>query len=121
MGYAALRLKDYSKARACLWESLLLFQNAGMAAGQQRSLDRFGEMAAAEGHWDLAARLFAAADAARRASALTLSPNERSEYDRLFGSLRLALGAVPFAAAWAEGAALTLQEAATLACPETET
>ena len=115
MGYAALRLKDYPQARALLRESLLIFQDIGIEAGRQRSLDRFGEIAAAEGDWERAVLLLAAADAARRALSLTLTPAERGEYDRLFDSLRLALGPAPYAAAWAAGAALPFDEAVALA------
>jgi predicted ATPase/DNA-binding SARP family transcriptional activator len=86
-------LGDRRSIAACL-EGL-----AAVCAGQEDSLG--------------AARLFAAAGAVRDAIGVPLPSVERGDYDRHVAALRARLGAEAFAAAWAAGRALTMQQALT--------
>jgi len=58
-----------------------------------------------------APRLFAAAEALRDAMGVPIPPYGREEYDPHIAALRHALGDDAFAVAWAEGRAMTLEEA----------
>jgi hypothetical protein len=58
-----------------------------------------------------AARLFGAAEALRAAIGSPIPPIERAEYERAVAASRTALGEAAFAAAWAEGRAMTLERA----------
>jgi hypothetical protein len=58
-----------------------------------------------------AARLFGAAEALRESLGAPLSPSERDEYEGLVSLARDGLDATAFAAAWAEGRSLPMEEA----------
>jgi hypothetical protein len=59
-----------------------------------------------------AARLFGTVDAVRATIGVhTRDPADRTEYERNVANVRAQLGAATFAAAWAEGQAMTLEEA----------
>jgi hypothetical protein len=68
------------------------------------------EVACAKGQYEIAARLFGAAEMLRENLGL-YPPTDRAHYDRSVASTRAALSKAPFAAAWAEGRALTLEQA----------
>jgi hypothetical protein len=58
-----------------------------------------------------AARLLGAAEALREASQSEMTPEERTEYDREVTALRAKLDPATFNAAWAEGRAMTIEQA----------
>jgi tetratricopeptide (TPR) repeat protein len=59
-----------------------------------------------------AARLFGAAEALRRAGGIYAAPpGERAEYEDALTAARATLGEAAFAAAWAEGARMTMEQA----------
>jgi len=60
---------------------------------------------------DRAVRLFGAAEALREAIGLLSAPQERADYDARLAATRSRLGVVAFEAAWAEGRAMTLEQA----------
>ena len=68
-------------------------------------------LAAGDGNHQNAARLFGAADAIRHQIGVARFPVYQAGYDAAIGSLRDALGEGAFDAAWAEGAALSIEEA----------
>ncbi len=59
-----------------------------------------------------AVRLWGAADALREAAGTALWPGDRSEYDELLAAARSMLGKTAFDTYWAQGRALTIDEAA---------
>ena len=65
----------------------------------------------AETHPDRAARLLGAVEALREAIGAPLPPAQRGEIDRVTAAMRDALGEETFAAAWAEGGAMTPDQA----------
>ena len=58
-----------------------------------------------------AARLFGAAETLRRAIGAALSPGARVDYDRDVAAVRAQLDEETFAMEWAEGQALTMEQA----------
>ncbi len=58
-----------------------------------------------------AARLWGAAEALREVIGSPRPPNEREEYERGLATVREALGEEVFSAAWAEGRAMSLEQA----------
>jgi hypothetical protein len=67
--------------------------------------------AAGRGHYERAARLIGAAEASREALGRDRSAFEQSAHDRRVASTLAGLGGTAFAAAWAEGRAMTLEQA----------
>jgi hypothetical protein len=65
----------------------------------------------AQGQPERAARLFGAAAATRRLIGAPLAPTERSRYERLLAAVRAQLDEGTFAAAWAAGRTLPLEQA----------
>jgi len=63
------------------------------------------------GYPERAARLFGAVEAAHHASGTAMSPGDRIEYDRHVAAARAQMDAKAFAAAWAAGRALSLDQA----------
>jgi ATP/maltotriose-dependent transcriptional regulator MalT len=74
-------------------------------------------LAAVQGETTWAARLLGAAEALREAIRVTISPIERSGYERLVADVRTNLGEKAFATAWAEGRAMTPEQALTAQGP----
>jgi hypothetical protein len=62
-----------------------------------------------------AARLFGAAEGQRAAIGRSLLPSDRADHDRHVETARAALGEATFAALWAEGRELSLEQAAAVA------
>jgi hypothetical protein len=65
-----------------------------------------------------AARVFGAAEALREAIGAPVPPVERPDYDRAVAAARARLGEVAFSSGWAEGRAMTLEQAMSYALKE---
>jgi predicted ATPase/class 3 adenylate cyclase len=102
---------DFAPARAHLWESLAHQRDSGFQRFIPNTLISLAGLEAALGQAERAARLFGAADVLREAMGVRLSVSEREAYERDIAVARSALGEGPFAAAWAEGQAMTLRQA----------
>jgi hypothetical protein len=74
-------------------------------------VEALGRVVAAQGHLERAARLYGAVTALRETLHTPLRPIWRAEMDRAVTAARAALGEEAFAAAWAQGRAMTLEEA----------
>jgi hypothetical protein len=68
-------------------------------------------VAGAQGQPARAARLFGATDTLRTALGIPVRPADRRLYDRDMSAVHAALGHERFAAAWAAGRALALEQA----------
>ncbi|MGH9247452.1 MAG: helix-turn-helix transcriptional regulator [Acidimicrobiales bacterium] len=75
------------------------------------SLDALAALAARAESWAEAARLLAASDAAREAMGYPRRQIDEPDHEATVATLRTALGGDAFADAWADGAALSLDEA----------
>ncbi len=65
----------------------------------------------AQGHYEQAAQLFGAAEALRETLALRRPAVDQVEHERRVASTGEALGDAAFGAAWAQGRAMTLEQA----------
>jgi predicted ATPase len=119
LGLMAKEQGDYAAARALYEESLAIFREIGDQQGVAYNLEGLAAVVAALGQPGRAARLFGAAEALRAAIGAPLAPNEQAEYDRDVAVARAALDEAAFAAAWAQGRALSLEQAITLALGDT--
>jgi predicted ATPase/DNA-binding CsgD family transcriptional regulator len=117
LGMLSLAVVDLPKAasrfRECtaLWSEIEPERNWTIAHG-------FGGIALARGQWHRAAVLLSAA--ARMLELEPFHPKDLENYERDKALIRAQLGEEAFAAAWAEGAALSLDEAVALALAEPE-
>jgi len=111
LGLAALRQQNTAVADSLLRESVRLFWEQGDRANTLLALERLAETAVAQQNPAQAARLLGAAAAGRATLHNPLPPNEQPGQERLLADVKAQLGARPFAAAWAEGAAMSLETA----------
>ncbi len=111
LGIAAFYQGDYGHARALFAESLTLYQDLGDKAGIAAALERLAAVAGVEGYAARAACLFGTAEALRAAIAIPLPPVDRREQAQAVTTARAQLDAATWAAAWAEGQAMTTEEA----------
>jgi non-specific serine/threonine protein kinase len=107
----ALPQRRYDEAVALFKESLLLSREARSRWGSEECLDGLAQIASAKGHYEHAARLFGAAEAQREIVGKWSEPVDQASHDQWVVPTRAALGDTPFAATWAEGRALTLEQA----------
>jgi predicted ATPase len=107
LGNIALEKADYATARAFFQENLLLCRELGYQNGVAETLINLAEIAAAQGQAERAARLLGAAKSL--CDAIGSSPS--ADHDRLTSAARAALGDHAFHLAYAEGHALSLEQA----------
>lgn len=111
LGRLAQRQGDYVRARTLHQESLALCIEMEHAAQFASTLEAFACLAARQGQAETAARLFGAVEVYLAPTEGQFDPTLRLEHDRLVAIARTQLGEAAFAAAWAAGAAMTLDEA----------
>jgi tetratricopeptide (TPR) repeat protein len=115
LGRMAHSQGDYARAAAFHAESLTLRREAGAKRGIAESLEGLaGVLAAAQDQpavAEKAARLLGAAEAVRETIGAPLPPVERSDHDRHVAAVHARLSEEAFAAAWAKGRAMTLEQA----------
>ena len=110
LGNAARSQGDDGRARALYEESLAILRELGDRRGIAESLEMFAALAVAQ-QPERAARLFGAAEALREAIRAPRPVIDRADYERQVAATCAALGEEAFGAAWAEGRALSLEEA----------
>jgi predicted ATPase/class 3 adenylate cyclase/predicted negative regulator of RcsB-dependent stress response len=118
LGHIALHRGNRAEARSLYAEGLTLNQAIGDNAGVMRGISALGGLAAVEGNILLATKLLGAVETLLESTRLPLfSPNQEM-YDQSVALVRAGLDKPAFEAAWAEGRALTLVQAAALALEE---
>ena len=110
LGNVARGRGDYRGARTLQEEGLAIRWELGDKWGIAESLEALATLAVAEGRPERAARLRGTAEALREAIHTPLPPNEREQYDRDLAAVREALGEAAFAAAWAEGRRMSMEQ-----------
>jgi len=110
LGYLALLQGDLTQAAARYYEGFSLVLETGEKELMGWRMMGLAELAEAEGHFLRAAHLLGATDARLNVSR-ELNPFERANYDRILAAARAQLGEQAFAAAWAEGRAITPEQA----------
>ena len=102
---------DQERAGGLFRESLSLYAKQGDKRGTAWSLEGLARVAGARGEPERTARLFGAADALREAIGDPLPPRDRIDYERGVNAVRALLDEQCFAAAWAQGRGMTLEQA----------
>ena len=115
LGQVSRSMHDSGTARARLAESLALQQELGNKQGIGECLAGLAATAAASGHPERAASLFAASSAMLEAIGVPLAPVDQAALTRDMDATRERLGGPGWERAWASGAALSAQDAISLA------
>ena len=110
LGALLVKRGDYSAAHGCLNECLALCVAIGERWVATYVLESCAELADRQHQEARAARLYSTADAVRTAIGAPLSSRTVEEQERALAALQERLGAEAFAAAWAEGQAMPLEE-----------
>jgi non-specific serine/threonine protein kinase len=118
MGKLACCEGDYAAARAQCGEALAIRQKLGERRWIPQCLEGLAWAAGGEGQLTRAARLLGAAEALREKHGTPPAPLERADYASSLSAARSGLGDEAFAAAWAEGREMTLEEAVRAALAE---
>jgi len=111
LGIVAREQGDYQQAEALFKESLILFRVVGYRWGIVAGLAEWAELANAKGQVKRAVRLFGATDSLYEVIGAHAEPAARVRYERAMAAARVQLGETAFAAPWAEGRAMTLEQA----------
>ncbi|HKX18799.1 MAG TPA: tetratricopeptide repeat protein [bacterium] len=117
LGTIASATKDDSRASVFLRESLALFRDLREKGWVPSCLEAIAGLATRHSG-RRAARLFGAAASARETYGLTLHPSDRDRRDGDMVTVRTQLSEAAFAAAWAGGRAMTLEQAVEYALAE---
>jgi hypothetical protein len=111
LGVVTLKQGYPDRVEAYLKESLLLsVRRSGEEYFVAQALEVLATIAAGRGDHSKAARLYGAAEARREAMASSILPYDDAERERGMAAAREALDEAGFAAAWAEGRAMTPEQ-----------
>jgi predicted ATPase/DNA-binding CsgD family transcriptional regulator len=111
LGEVALGQGDFPTARAAYQESTAIFEELGDKWFLAVSLDGLAGVIAAEGQSTRAAKLLGAAEALLEAIGAPLPLHCRPAHERTLAAIRARLDDKSLAAAWAEGRAMTPEQA----------
>jgi hypothetical protein len=121
LGFLALHRGESAEAASHFYAALGAYGETGNVLGKLECLVGFAALAAARGEGECAARLLGAVDALLPTVGANLPAGFRFERERTLRVLQASLSKGDFAAAWAEGQALTLDQAVTDALEALET
>jgi len=111
LGQVAADEQAYARAYALFTESVALNRELDDRRNVADLLERLAGLAGARGQGRLAGRLWGTAAAMRADLGAPLAPGQQARHDHAVASVRAAYGEADFAAAWAEGEALPLEQA----------
>jgi tetratricopeptide (TPR) repeat protein len=111
LAWLAVDQQDLAGARERLAEALAIADELGDVRSLIDGIELSAYLAMALDRMGRAARLRGAAEARREASSVPLSSTERATDEIDIATIRAALGELGFEAAWAEGRAMTLEQA----------
>jgi non-specific serine/threonine protein kinase len=111
LGHLARDEGDYPGAQAYYSESLALRRKAGYAMATAQSLEDLGALAGRMQQPERSGRLLGAAEAFCETLGAHPPVAIAADYERAVAAGRAALGEAAFAAAWAEGRAMALEQA----------
>jgi predicted ATPase/class 3 adenylate cyclase/Tfp pilus assembly protein PilF len=107
----SLRRGDYERAVTLYRQSLAPQKEIGDKLGLVQCLEGLAGVACAQRDYEKGVRLFGAAEGLRETLAVHRAPSDQADHDQRVTSARAALGDAVFAAALAEGRAMTLEQA----------
>jgi len=111
LGWVACTEGDHTSAATHYRESLRLFRELGDSWRIAGGVANLAGPATGQGQWPRAAQLLGAAESLREGVSARLSPVDCQEYEQRAARVRTQLAATVFAAAWAQGRALTQEQA----------
>jgi non-specific serine/threonine protein kinase len=111
LGHVLISLRDYGTAQAVLAESLLTWRDLGDMAQLPSALEGFSHLAFARANTRRCLQLAGAASALREARGLRINPDASLWLERWLPAARRALGAQRTAKSWAQGVALSPEQA----------
>jgi predicted ATPase/DNA-binding CsgD family transcriptional regulator len=111
LGRVAREQGDTTRMAEHFAESLALFQETKNLRDIAYCLEGLAGIAGASGRPERAARLLGAAEALRKSVGIPLPPVNHADYERDVAAVRAQLDEATFAAAWAAGGALSLEQA----------
>lgn len=111
LGTLAVYAGDYARAREMLTESIQLADAIGSRACIFSCLEEFAALAAAQGQYRRAARLLAASIALMETITMRRNDRERETQEQSIADIRRAMEQADFDRAWAEGRAMTQEQA----------
>jgi DNA-binding CsgD family transcriptional regulator len=120
LGLMALQHGDYGRAVGLQEESLSLRRELGDQGGIAECLEGLSGVAAAQEEPSRAVRLWSAAEAMREAIGAPPPPGHRSLYETYLSAVRARMDQAAWVAAWAQGRAMTPEEAVGYALGEEE-
>ncbi len=109
------RVGEYARALEYYRETIAAFRDIGQVGAVAHQLECFGFIALARQENERALTLFAAADRLREKSATPMTPDEQRYFDEQLAQLRQQLDPGRFGSVWAQGSALTMEQAIQLA------
>ncbi|MHB8647858.1 MAG: ATP-binding protein, partial [Thermomicrobiales bacterium] len=109
---------DMLRATALYAQSMTGYQAAGNTLGIAECIESLALIARMREQWERGARLFGAAAAVRQTIGAPLPFVDQANIEDATATIRDAIGAAAFAAAWAAGEALSLEQAITEASGE---
>ena len=112
LGLAALGQGDYERASQLFGEALVIGRSAGRKPQMIDTLEGMASLAGATRDATRAACLWGAAEAAREATGIALSPSERAMHEPYLAPARSRLGETAWEDALGEGRAMSLEGAA---------
>ena len=106
---------DYARARSTFEESVRLWSDIGSRTQALRSLEGLAGVIGAQGWPDCAVRLLVATETLNASIGRALSPAEQAVFVHLLSSARAQLNETELATAYAEGRAMSFEQAVTYA------
>jgi predicted ATPase/class 3 adenylate cyclase len=119
LGELARLENDYAAAHPYLFEALSAAKEMNYRQPIAYLLEEFAALGAAQGQASHSATLFGAAEALRETIQIVLFPVERVEVDKNIAAARAQLSEDEFNKAWAEGKAMTMEDAIKYTMEET--
>ena len=120
LGWVALRQRDFKRVRHLLGESLSVRMEISDKGGIAWCLEKLAEEKYDQAEIREATKIFGQAEALRLPLGSVIDPADRPAYERIVSALQSALGQDVFAALWAEGKAMQLEEVVDCALSEPE-
>ena len=114
LGDVAVNMKEYPKARSLIQESLTLFQSQGDVRNVIYCLNSFASLAGATANWSLAATLLSVVDSQIRGMGISMSPIDKTAFDKMVDEARRAMSESVFDELWTEGGKISVSEAVAL-------
>jgi len=120
LGWVALRKHDYKWMREMLEESLSIRTTINDRGGIAWCLEKLAEAKVEQSEFQEAVKLFGHAESVRAPIGSIIDPADQGDYNRIISRLQSALSEESFAALWAEGVSMRLDDIIDCALTETE-